>query len=872
MRWCFVFIFLFLRFSYVDAAYYFVVNGGTNQIYIYDGTNDNLKQTITLSFTPLKPCLSNDERYLFLPTSTPTTSLSYIDLKTSLSTLKSVTVGTAPVFVLFTKDNTKAFVINKNSDSVSVLDISSPTFSLKATISTGLSNGQPTKGVLSRDNKFLYLISSNISTGNVITKIDASSNTWVRHISNISSLPFLDIYNTDPSLSTFPSDKISSNPTDIDISLDDRFLYVSSNKEGAPVAVIDTNTHQIVNIIRQNSPNTIKKVLVTPEQGVVFAGGENGYFLHHPSTLGPLFSGSGAFATDAVFIPSNRNTDLLPMIVSNAKNGSAFYNFSIDLNAKGPTTLSYGSSTSSDAPMSLAIEANYDFVYGLTSSKILKFKPYGKGLIKDVSQEVSLPSNISNTSQGFIVSQSNPKGPYLYLMSNGRLDVFDQSLSKVINSVLYPSNTTLIKSDLSLDNRFLVAADSGNKTIHLLDTTTYNLQSLPNNTFTNQPTNVKISPSGDKIYVFSQPTLYVVPLLQTGSMDQANISSYDLDGGTDFKVLNPVFSKNGSYLFVGKANSFYSGFLSIVNTSSYTTKKIDIGPNLLAQVPSPDGRYIYLFANTKGGTLYVFNTAIQKLVNQVSNLLQNTPNPSSIYLTISPDNQYLCLTASGSPGSLVILDTASLTPTSLNLTDSSPIYAEFLLKGSIKGINSFTPLIYWIDETNYLNIARLDTFLASSNTQRVNSRLAKVSLPVGSSSFYFSQNLETIYIPSTSNTLGIVNSEKLSSCHLLYTNVLTSVQAQKRPFPPSNLSFQQIAPNACNSSPQINQISWDPSPSLVAYYNVYKDNVFISKICSNGPFVFNDISPAPSGTTYSVEAIDLAGASSLRISFTPQSN
>jgi YVTN family beta-propeller protein len=131
----------------------------------------------------------------------------------------TITVGSYPKFMDITPDNKWLYVSNKNSGSVSIIDVASKT--LKKTVSVGLS---PTRVVAHPNGSRVYVSnfgSTAVANSSLVSVFDTKNHTVIKTVG------------------------VGDGPTSLDITPDGTRL-ISANQVGGSVSVIDTTTNTLV--------------------------------------------------------------------------------------------------------------------------------------------------------------------------------------------------------------------------------------------------------------------------------------------------------------------------------------------------------------------------------------------------------------------------------------------------------------------------------------------------------------------------------------------------------------------------------------------------------------------------------------------------
>ncbi len=138
----------------------------------------------------------------------------------------TIPVGSAPEGVAISPDGRKVYVANKSAHTVSMVNTAT-----NQVIGTTPNLSMPVHSLaVSPDNRRLYIVAGNIGSGFVFVKDSAN-------LADIDTIPISSRDETQP------------NPQSIAISPDGQLLYLSDNRDGGAVTVLDTATKLPVNSI-----------------------------------------------------------------------------------------------------------------------------------------------------------------------------------------------------------------------------------------------------------------------------------------------------------------------------------------------------------------------------------------------------------------------------------------------------------------------------------------------------------------------------------------------------------------------------------------------------------------------------------------------
>lgn len=211
----------------------FASNRYSNNVYVYNTSNNALITIIPVGTFPSGMCFSPDGRFCFV-TNRNSNSVSKINCSTN--TVVSTIVGSMnqPVDVGITPDGAILYVANKNGDNVTVHNANTGVF---ITTITGIM--QPHDVVMHPDGRFVYIGEAAFSTDNVVV-INTATNTIVT------------------SIGTF--DQVHG----LDITPNGKFIY-ALDKWNSWVQVIQTSTNTVVDTIIDPMFNNGWDLVISPK-------------------------------------------------------------------------------------------------------------------------------------------------------------------------------------------------------------------------------------------------------------------------------------------------------------------------------------------------------------------------------------------------------------------------------------------------------------------------------------------------------------------------------------------------------------------------------------------------------------------------------
>ena len=205
-----VLIFLMLVNTAGAAPFAYIVNYGSNAVYVIDIATNNVTATVDVGSEPFGVAVSPDETKVYV-TNTKSNTTSVIDTATNMVAV-TIPVGIGPMGIAVSPDGTKVFVTNTKSNTTSVIDTA--TNMIAATIPVGMG----LMGIaVSPDGTKVYVTNTKSNTTSVI---DTTTNRVV---------------------ATIP---MGIGPMGIAVSPDGTKVYATNTKSNT-TSVIDTATNMV---------------------------------------------------------------------------------------------------------------------------------------------------------------------------------------------------------------------------------------------------------------------------------------------------------------------------------------------------------------------------------------------------------------------------------------------------------------------------------------------------------------------------------------------------------------------------------------------------------------------------------------------------
>jgi YVTN family beta-propeller protein len=322
--------------------------------------------------------------------------------------------------------------------------------------------------------------------------------------------------------------------------------------------------------------------------------------------------------------------------------------------------------------------------------------------------------------------------------------------------------------------------------------------------------------------------------------------------GTKAYATNPG---NSTISIIDVATHAETGTVTNNTTTSFET------PNCVAF--SKDGSFAYIADN--GGTnnsVYVVTTA----TNTADSLVTGAQFYEPSYVAFSPDGTYAYIS---DRAGVYSVDSSTHVAADLSVAIVNPLieYAQlpgFLPNGTKAFISSFSnpETVFSADTaTNYINAIVSNTFGTFANKGPTQIGITYNGLY----GYITCGSGENIYILGTSS--GTVTGKVSVREGVPLVGDTQAITLIPKPLPPTSLSG---APNTNNFGLMYelyNTLSWDPSNSLVSFYQIYRNGNLIGRVPGE-TLTFQDHNAPKGSSTYSITSIDSSGVEGTPISLT----
>lgn len=352
------------------------------------------------------------------------------------------------------------------------------------------------------------------------------------------------------------------------------------------------------------------------------------------------------------------------------------------------------------------------------------------------------------------------------------------------------------------------------------------------------PEHLALVPNGTKLYVSNKGSDSISVI---DTVTDTVITTISLAAGAAPYYL--AVTPNGEKVYVTDRGSNTVSIIDVATNSLTSQSPLTVGNRPYYLVITSDGSEVYVTNNTDG-TVSVINTAS----DTVSDTLTVETSPK--YLALTPDCSKVFVTNTGSDSvSQIVTATKAVTtfaagtdPEYLGISpDGQTLYVTNVLIGGHGIVRIFSTTTH-LEIADHVHVGNSPSFLLIS--------------PDGSQVFVANQ---------TGSTVSIINTTINKSTRLLsvgdnpYNLIYLPLPAT-----PGNFQGKQVVVKLPSMKARKNILSWNPVSYVVpVQYKIYRNDVLITVIGSEGPYTYVDNKPqCIPKVSYGISSIDGYGRES----------
>lgn len=680
-----------------DGSTAYVVNINGSSVSVIRMSDYSVTSTIAVGNSPISVAINPAGTRAYV-TNYGSGNISVIN--TSTNTVITAITAASPWRIVINSDGTRAYV-GSIGGSVHVLDLA--TNLVIATITTG---GSIYELNLNRAGNRLY--ASNYSNSQVHV-INTATNTILNTISNVTgpmgvittlddSVAYVSNYSSGSSITRIdtatntvlsPTIAVGANPWGISMTPDGTRMFVS-NWAGSSVSVVFTTGGVTSNsIVIDRTPPTAS-FTASPTSSITTSGTYTVTFSKAITGLTASDFINTGTATDCVFTPTSSSGTAINVTVTNCSAGTLIArllpNTVVDAASNnGPTSALTATSTSAVDPVPGAPIATWT----TTPTTPTKLTQFAFGLTFNEAITGLEASDLSNvgTATNCVLSLTGAQPGTTFTVtatscSEGtvKLKIASQSVADVSGTAgpggsgtpntvaaTISNMSNVLGSALTLDGSRLYAANDGNSTVTVVNTSTRAITATIN--VGSNPRSVAMSPDGKRAYVTNYSSNSVSVISTATNAVTATISGFSSPqgiaispdgtklyvgniGGQSISVVSTtlntittnialgrspwgvVINATGTRLYTGNYNS---STVSVVDTSNNTlAATINVGSSPYEVAVNRSGSLVYV-ANYGSGTVSVINTT----TNTVTSTISGFTSPMAIVTSIDDSTLYV---------------------------------------------------------------------------------------------------------------------------------------------------------------------------------------------------------------------------------------